>query len=102
MRLTEPRESSGAARTRTWNRRFWRSSPEKDGRLHDGNQNWYPGTGPADRSVHRKGPVSGAFSYSGGGIRTRDLRVMSPTSYLAAPPRGGEPMLATRSRAVDI
>ena len=24
---------------------------------------------------------------SGGGIRTRDLRVMSPTSYLAAPPR---------------
>jgi hypothetical protein len=25
---------------------------------------------------------------SGGGIRTRDLRVMSPTSYLAAPPRG--------------
>jgi hypothetical protein len=26
--------------------------------------------------------------YSGGGIRTRDLRVMSPTSYQAAPPRG--------------
>src|SRR5918999_372942 len=26
---------------------------------------------------------------SGGGIRTRDLRVMSPTSYLTAPPRGG-------------
>ena len=25
---------------------------------------------------------------SGGGIRTRDLRVMSPTSYLTAPPRG--------------
>ena len=25
--------------------------------------------------------------YSGGGIRTRDLRVMSPTSYQAAPPR---------------
>src|SRR5205085_1359694 len=25
--------------------------------------------------------------YSGGGIRTRDLRVMSPTSYLTAPPR---------------
>ena len=24
---------------------------------------------------------------SGGGIRTRDLRVMSPTSYLTAPPR---------------
>src|SRR4051794_22101830 len=27
------------------------------------------------------------FCSSGGGIRTRDLRVMSPTSYLAAPPR---------------
>ncbi len=26
--------------------------------------------------------------HSGGGIRTRDLRVMSPTSYLTAPPRG--------------
>src|SRR5947209_7165064 len=32
--------------------------------------------------------LSGAFSYSGGGIRTRDLRVMSPTSYQTAPPRG--------------
>src|SRR3954453_24032815 len=28
---------------------------------------------------------------SGGGIRTRDLRVMSPTSYLTAPPRVGGP-----------
>src|SRR3954453_1885124 len=34
-----------------------------------------------------KGPVSRAFFSSGGGIRTRDLRVMSPTSYLTAPPR---------------
>ena len=33
-------------------------------------------------------PASAAGSgYSGGGIRTRDLRVMSPTSYQAAPPR---------------
>src|SRR4051794_37257460 len=32
---------------------------------------------------------------SGGGIRTRDLRVMSPTSYQTAPPRGGPSMLAT-------
>src|SRR6187549_571573 len=39
--------------------------------------------------------ISGFPSYSGGGIRTRDLRVMSPTSYLAAPPRGGRAMLAT-------
>ena len=30
-----------------------------------------------------------------GGIRTRDLRVMSPTSYLTAPPRGGQGMVAT-------
>jgi hypothetical protein len=29
-----------------------------------------------------KGPVSGAFSYSGGGIRTRDLRVMSPRLHM--------------------
>jgi hypothetical protein len=29
----------------------------------------------------------GGFCSSGGGIRTRDLRVMSPTSYLTAPPR---------------
>ena len=32
---------------------------------------------------------AGLSGGSGGGIRTRDLRVMSPTSYLAAPPRGG-------------
>src|SRR3954447_20273360 len=39
---------------------------------------------------------------SGGGIRTRDLRVMSPTSYQTAPPRGGKTMLSAvrgRSRA---
>ena len=44
---------------------------------------------------------------SGGGIRTRDLRVMSPTSYQTAPPRGGNLSLATSretgqdGRAVD-
>src|SRR4051794_4376065 len=32
---------------------------------------------------------------SGGGIRTRDLRVMSPTSYQTAPPRGGPSMIAS-------
>jgi hypothetical protein len=31
---------------------------------------------------------------SGGGIRTRDLRVMSPTSYQTAPPRGGRMIVA--------
>ena len=39
---------------------------------------WYPQRPPLFYSEHKKGPVSGAFSYSGGGIRTRDLRVMSP------------------------
>jgi energy-coupling factor transporter ATP-binding protein EcfA2 len=40
---------------------------------------------------------------SGGGIRTRDLRVMSPTSYLTAPPRGGPsslPRIATARHCV--
>src|SRR5207253_1326445 len=38
---------------------------------------------------------------SGGGIRTRDLRVMSPTSYQTAPPRVALHVLAElRSRAV--
>ena len=35
-----------------------------------------------------KAPWREGASDSGGGIRTCDLRVMSPTSYLAAPPRG--------------
>jgi hypothetical protein len=37
-----------------------------------------------------KGPsVRGPSVSSGGRIRTCDLRVMSPTSYQTAPPRGG-------------
>src|SRR5690242_14905605 len=36
---------------------------------------------------------------SGGGIRTRDLRVMSPTSYQTAPPRGGPTMVAQKWRS---
>ena len=39
-------------------------------------------------SGHKKGPALQALSYSGC-HRTRDLRVMSPTSYLTAPPRDG-------------
>ena len=35
---------------------------------------------------------------SGGGIRTRDLRVMSPTSYQTAPPRVAPYVLAKRAR----
>ena len=39
---------------------------------------------PATSKISRSPKVD-----SGGGIRTRDLRVMSPTSYQTAPPRGG-------------
>src|SRR5690348_4094148 len=49
-------------------------------------QNWYPlGTRRPVLPIAtttKKGPVSGAFSYSGGRIRTRDLRVMSPGDAL--------------------
>ena len=42
---------------------------------------------------NKKKPVFDRLFYwnflgSGGWIRTNDLRVMSPTSYLTAPPRG--------------
>src|SRR5262245_61334718 len=53
------------------------------------------GTSVVPRPPSRDGPEAtkaapgAAFGSSGGGIRTRDLRVMSPTSYLTAPPRGG-------------
>ena len=46
----------------------------------------------------KKAPFPGLSLYSGGRIRTCDLRVMSPTSYLAAPPRGGLWMVATVGR----
>src|SRR6478609_8411184 len=39
-----------------------------------------------------------AASDSGGRIRTCDLRVMSPASYLTAPPRGAETTLPLRFR----
>src|SRR5215211_7867329 len=46
---------------------------------------------------------------SGGGIRTRDLRVMSPTSYLTAPPRaatyegsGSRALASTHGRALGV
>jgi hypothetical protein len=35
----------------------------------------------------KRRPAAALLDHSGGGIRTRDLRVMSPTSYQAAPPR---------------
>ena len=42
-------------------------------------------------------PPSAAFgANSGGGIRTRDLRVMSPTSYQTAPPRNRAPSIPVR------
>src|SRR5215217_7407784 len=42
----------------------------------------------------RKPPGERRLSNSGGRIRTCDLRVMSPTSYLTAPPRGGQKTIA--------
>ena len=42
----------------------------------------------APATPRKKPRMCGAFLHSGGGIRTRDLRVMSPTSYQTAPPRG--------------
>src|SRR6201995_5355238 len=48
---------------------------------------------PSTQIRPEKAPFPGLF-YSGGGIRTRDLRVMSPTSYQTAPPRGGRTSLA--------
>ena len=46
--------------------------------------------GPQTTKRRRTGRGARALRviHSGGGIRTRDLRVMSPTSYQAAPPRG--------------
>ena len=42
--------------------------------------------GGTRKPLRTRGP-EGFRYHSGGGIRTRDLRVMSPTSYQAAPPR---------------
>jgi hypothetical protein len=51
-------------------------------------------------SVGRFAGLFGSYALvgfdSGGGIRTRDLRVMSPTSYQTAPPRGGPFIVAPR------
>ena len=46
-------------------------------------------------------PAHAGLSSSGGGIRTRDLRVMSPTSYLTAPPRGGRIRVVKLSVSVN-
>ena len=60
---------------------------------------WYLRGTPARRTARFPNDetpvVAGVSVHSGGGIRTRDLRVMSPTSYLAAPPRDAD---ATRLR----
>jgi exopolyphosphatase/guanosine-5'-triphosphate,3'-diphosphate pyrophosphatase len=50
----------------------------------------------------KKPRLSGAFSHSGGGIRTRDLRVMSPTSYQTAPPRVAPHVLAKNRTNVSV
>lgn len=48
---------------------------------------------PHQTEAQEKLPLCRPFD-SGGGIRTRDLRVMSPTSYQTAPPRGVKEMIA--------
>jgi site-specific DNA recombinase len=53
---------------------------------------------PKDKTPTDEHDPVGVFVYSGGGIRTRDLRVMSPTSYQTAPPRGARSTLAKASR----
>ena len=51
-------------------------------------RDWYA-LSPSRYPLPTKKPsIWRAFLNSGGGIRTRDLRVMSPTSYQTAPPRG--------------
>jgi hypothetical protein len=67
--------------------------------IHKLGPNWAP-RGPRRTPWGTKKPRrSRAFSYSGGGIRTRDLRVMSPTSYQTAPPRVASHVLAKIWRA---
>jgi hypothetical protein len=45
-------------------------------------------------SAINKNPAFAGLLDSGGGIRTRDLRVMSPTSYQTAPPRAATDVVA--------
>ena len=62
-------------------------------RSSGGSRSPRPSARRSRRRSRRRRPPAGGLSrqskgHSGGGIRTRDLRVMSPTSYLTAPPRG--------------
>jgi hypothetical protein len=52
---------------------------------------------PHETGAREKPAICRLFD-SGGGIRTRDLRVMSPTSYQTAPPRGGLVVIAHVTR----
>jgi site-specific DNA recombinase len=49
---------------------------------------------PDNKNDRPKGRAVADVCHSGGGIRTRDLRVMSPTSYQTAPPRVAPHVLA--------
>ena len=66
-----------------------------------------PGTSPCKRGttpLSKKRPARqrGAAGHdSGGGIRTRDLRVMSPTSYQTAPPRNECPIVSATPDRVN-
>jgi hypothetical protein len=58
-----------------------------------------PSAHPTPTQKGQPGPRDSDNCHSGGGIRTRDLRVMSPTSYQTAPPRGGLISLAKDLRS---
>src|SRR6202142_4265332 len=63
-------------------------------------RNWYEIRADEGPQPTKKPHICGAFSHSGGGIRTRDLRVMSPTSYQTAPPRVATYVVANKRPAV--
>ena len=56
---------------------------------------------PARPKNHKAGCFRNRLGNSGGGIRTRDLRVMSPTSYQAALPRNQVTTLGSHSASVN-
>gem|GEM_PF-5694319 len=55
---------------------------------------------PIKKGLRYASQPLGNFFGSGGRIRTTDLRVMSPTSYLTAPPRGRSIIIAILPRKV--
>ena len=72
-----------------------RNVPDRAQRQKQGSRTLLRG---ATFSRRRLGALNPLGSNSGGGIRTRDLRVMSPTSYQTAPPRVARPYYIAKRR----